>query len=179
MRTLCAFVMIVFAGCGPTVAPSSTADGGIVDCSSLKNVMPTSAQHLSSCSDSACGNTENLPTGGDHCSSVTACRSHSTEQLRCQWIHNMEHGHVALLFNCPSGCPEIVSELEALRGEAKKGSNGVARALVTPDSRITTKVAAAVWGWSWTGDSVDAAAIRCLITKQDLNAPEPGLSCAP
>lgn len=173
---LMAIVLVASTGCGKS---ATSADGGDQQCDSLKNVTPSSGQHLSSCSDTACGNGEDPPTGGDHCSSITTCRSHTTEQPRCQWLHNMEHGHVVLLHNCPSGCADDIAKLEALRGEAKKASNGVARALMTPDSRISKRFAAVIWGWSWSGDAVDEAAVRCLLTKQDQGAPEPGLGCAP
>ena len=30
------------------------------------------------------------------------------------WVHNLEHGAVAVLYNCPDGCPDIVQQLKDL-----------------------------------------------------------------
>ena len=36
-----------------------------------------------------------------------------------------------------------------------------------------------VWGWSYSSDEVDEAAIATVLSHQDEEAPEPHLSCAP
>jgi hypothetical protein len=95
------------------------------------------------------------------------------------WLHNLEHGHAVFLYNCPEGCPEVVATLDSLRQEAKTGSNGVIRAIVAPDSRIPTRVAALLWRRAWGADAPDANAIRCLLQHQDAEAPEPELACLP
>lgn len=140
----------------------------------------SAAQHRSSCTDACCGDGNNPPTSGGHCSSWLPCRVYTSEQLRCQWIHNLEHGHLVLLHNCPGGCPEIVSALEGIWQSRPVGANGVRRALVAPDSQIPGQVAAVVWGRSWVGDAVDQAAIDEVIALQDgPGTPEDGLICAP
>jgi hypothetical protein len=95
---------------------------------------------------------------------------------RCLWVHNLEHGHAVLAYNCPQGCPEVVSALRSIWQTARDSGN--TRVLVTPDATLPVKVAAIVWGWGWVGDSVDADAIRVLLTHQDQDAPEAGLECA-
>ena len=131
--------------------------------------------HVASCSDPTCGNGLNPPTAGPHCGSTLACRVFTAEQSRCTWVHNLEHGHAVLLYNCPSGCPEIVAGLQAIYD----ASPSPKRMIVAPDPNIPTAVAAVVWGWSWTGDTADATAIGCLLAHQDEEAPERGLGCAP
>lgn len=129
--------------------------------------------HLMTCGEAACGNGLNPPTGGPHCAQTAACRVHSTPQARCEWIHNLEHGHAVLAYHCPSGCPEVVTALQGLWAEAPSPK----RLLVTPDPSLKQRVAAVVWGWSWTGDDVDLEAIRCVLSMQDREAPERGLEC--
>ena len=52
--------------------------------------------------------------------------------------------------------------------------------MVTPDTLMPRKVAAMVWGWSWSGDTVDRAAIQCILAHQDnLETPERGAPCNP
>ena len=50
---------------------------------------------------------------------------------------------------------------------------------LTPDPRLTSKVAAMVWGYSWAGDTVDVAKLDAVQAMQDVEAPEPGLGCQP
>lgn len=139
---------------------------------------PGGANNHVACTD-ACGNSANPPTGGPHCGSLLSCRLYDNEQGRCVWLHNLEHGHAVLLYNCPEGCPEVTSQLEALREQAPRGSNGVPRALVVADLAMPQRVAAVVWGASWSGDAVNEDAIRCLLRLQDGEAPEANLACAP
>ena len=88
-------------------------------------------------------------------------------------------GWIVLVYNCPEGCPELVATLDSFRQEAKVGSNGVIRAIVAPDSRIPTRVAALLWRRSWGAEAPDANAIRCMMQHQDAEAPEPELACLP
>ncbi len=139
---------------------------------------PSSTNHIA-CTSTACGDGLNPPTSGPHCSSTLRCQVHDTEQSRCTWLHNLEHGHAVFLYNCPEGCPEIVAALESARQQAKVGSNGVIRALVAPDSRLPTRVAALLWRRAWVADTPDPEALRCLLSFQDDEAPEPELTCLP
>lgn len=158
------------SACGSSTTPDQPKDCSAV---ALNHVAGGATTHVASCDDpSACGNGQNPPTGGPHCSTPLNCRSFSSEQKVCSWVHNLEHGHAVLLYNCPDGCPDIVDGLNQLRLDRT-------RVLITPDSSLPTKVGAVVWGYSWTGDAFDANAINCLLTHQDEEAPEAGLSCSP
>ncbi len=134
-----------------------------------------SAKHVASCEDAACGNGSNPPLGGDHCSQTLSCRTYDSPQSRCKWIHNLEHGHAVLLYNCPEGCVDDVAKLAAVRD----ASTNKVRIIVTSDASLSARFAAIVWGWGWTGDAVDEAAISQVLAKQDVDAPEKGLGCAP
>jgi Protein of unknown function (DUF3105) len=171
-RALPVLVLSALLACGPS-DPDDCSRYGLT-----LSPEPATARHLT-CSSTACGDGLNPPTSGDHCGSTLPCRVHDTEQNRCVWLHNLEHGHAVFLYNCPEGCPDIVATLDSLRQEAKAGSNGVVRAIVAPDSRIPTRVAALLWRRSWGADALDANAIRCLMQHQDAEAPEPELACLP
>jgi hypothetical protein len=135
--------------------------------------------HVSTCSSTACGNALNPPNAGPHCQTTLACRSYTTEQPRCSWLHNLEHGHAVFLYNCPEGCPDVLATLDTLRQEVPVGANGVSRALIAPDPNLPSRVAALLWRRSWLSDSADPEALRCFLKLQDADAPEPGLSCLP
>jgi len=129
--------------------------------------------HLATCDDAGCGDGQEPPLGGPHCAIVSPCRVWTAPVPRCQWLHNLEHGHAVLAYNCPTGCPDVVAALTAFF------DGGRGRVLVTPDPKLTTRVAALVWGWGWAGDTADADAIRAVLAYQDVDAPEAGLGCPP
>lgn len=130
--------------------------------------------HVATCDDATiCGDGQEPPVGGPHCAAPLACRVYTAAQNRCEWVHNLEHGHMVLAYNCPSGCDDVVAALQAFYD----GLPAPKRALITPDPKLQTKVAAMVWGYAWTGDAVDAAKLQLVRDQQDLEAPEAGLGC--
>lgn len=138
------------------------------------------AIHVASCvDDNACGsNATNPPLGGNHCSVWLNCRKYDAPQPRCQWLHNLEHGHAVLLYNCPNGCPETVERLRA-HWDGLQTNPSRKRILLTPDPKLPRKVAAVVWGFGWMGDDYDEAAISEVLSHQDAEAPEAFLGCTP
>jgi Protein of unknown function (DUF3105) len=172
-RFLPALLLVPLLACGPSEAEP--------DCSQYEISLspPPATSSRVACASPQCGDGQNPPTSGDHCGVTLSCRVYDTEQNRCVWLHNLEHGHAVFLYNCPEGCPDVVATLEALRQEARIGSNGVIRAVVAPDSRIPLRVAALLWRRAWMGDSADPNALRCLLRHQDAEAPEPDLACSP
>jgi hypothetical protein len=94
------------------------------------------------------------------------------ELPRERWVHNLEHGGVVLLYNCPSGCEDVHQALIAIRNGRQPDQYNAVRILVTPDSVMPHKVAAVAWLWRWQGDTVDANAINCFINARYDRAPE-------
>jgi hypothetical protein len=173
------FRALVFAmlAAASLIACGSSGNKPAPECSgkTIINNVPTDAHHTATCEDASCGNGLNPPTGGPHCPTPAACTVFSQPVNECQWVHNLEHGHVVLLYNCPQGCPEIVDQLTAIRNEFSPSD----KVVLTPWPPLNSKVAAVVWGWSWSGDSVDHDAITCIFSHQGQDAPEPGGECGP
>lgn len=154
--------------CGPR--PSEVGTGGGV----ITHQLPPGGSHVASCS-AECGNQLNPPTGGSHCGEWLACRAYAEPQSRCSWIHNLEHGHAVLAYHCPEGCPEVVGALEAIWEKSRV--NGKSRMVLTPDPLLPRRVAAVVWGWSYSGDEVEETSIAAVLGHQDGEAPEPKMPC--
>jgi hypothetical protein len=91
---------------------------------------------------------------------------------RERWMHNLEHGGVVLLYNCPAGCDDVIAELTALRNGTTPDRFGLQRILIVPDSEMPARVAAVAWRWRWQGDSVDTTTMRCFIDARYDQAPE-------
>lgn len=159
-------VLVLIFGCGRK-SPNPPA--------SLLHRTGLATTHLPSCVDARCGDGENPPLGGAHCPQPLPCSVYDTEQPRCAWVHNLEHGHAVLAYNCPEGCADIVESLSAIR-EAKR-EQGQSRIVITPDPQLPGRVAAIVWGWGWVGNEVNADLFEEVLSHQDIDSPEAGLSC--
>lgn len=157
--------------CRPPAPEPERTDGG-----PISHIPILLNPHVTTCTE-ACGNDANPPTGGPHCDTWLACRKFDTAQQRCEWIHNLEHGHAVLAYNCPAGCPEIVSALAGI-WDSQQGSAVGRRILLTPDPQLPRRVAAVVWAWSYSGDEVDEGLIREVLSHQDKEAPEAYSDCA-
>ena len=74
------------------------------------------------------------------------------------WLHNLEHGAVAILYNCPTACPELEQQLKDLYAALPLGRNargGRARALILPYADMDHKIAVVAWGWILELDEFD------------------------
>lgn len=161
-------VAALTTGC---VKPPSTVDAGRLSHRTIND-----ARHVEGClNPSICGDNLEPPLGGNHCPSWLACRVYQTAQNRCEYLHNLEHGHAVLAYRCdePQGCPDVASALEAIWAAQPSPK----RVLVTPDPLLESRVAALVWEWGYASDTVDEGAIAEVLAKQDADAPEAGLPC--
>ena len=170
--------LVSLSACGSTEEPGATG------CERFDFPLSaqTDAHHTASCTSSACGSggdsaSENPPSSGVHCGSVARCGVYTEPISRCLYIHNLEHGHAVFLYNCPEGCPDEVAKLEAAAASVPAGANGVRRALVAQDPQLPNRVAALLWRRAYVTDSADPDALRCLLERQDDEAPEKGLAC--
>lgn len=65
------------------------------------------------------------------------------------WVHNLEHGVVVFLHNCPDGCDEEVDQLSEIANEERPFS------LVTAYSDLPARFAAVAWGYRLVTDCFD------------------------
>lgn len=91
------------------------------------------------------------PAGGDHAVCWTKFGVHKDEAPDERWVHNLEHGAVVFLHNCPDGCASELSRLGAL-------INGRTFALVMPYAALRTRFAAVAWGKRLLSECFDEAA---------------------
>ncbi len=90
---------------------------------------------------------------------------------RGNYLHNEEHGGIALLYNCPNGCPDVVAGLTAIGTALPQDpactAEGVnAKWLVTSDPYLPAgvQVAAAAWGWTFKATCLDADRLSAFVT---------------
>jgi hypothetical protein len=107
------------------------------------------------------------PSSGPHCNEwgSYAVYGEDAPLPACNFLHNLEHGAVVLLYNCPDGCADQVEALEQLIAAAPADPDCGAqkRLLLTPYAEMDATIAAVAWGFTWTADCLDEAARDSLL----------------
>jgi hypothetical protein len=107
----------------------------------------------------------NPPSSGPHCGNwgQYAIFGDAKPLPRCNYIHNLEHGAVVLLYKCDVACPDVVAALTAVRDTIIDAQCPSAkRVIITPDANIDTPIAATAWQNTWTSHCVNQSAMDSL-----------------
>lgn len=112
------------------------------------------------------------PTSGCHYSiagrAPVAPGAYVTEIPAEYWVHNLEHGYIVVLYNCPSGCPGDFQQLRDWLAKQKPDPGLVQFVQQNPGVKFTpyTKVLILPWhtmkpkfaavSWDWYDPAVDA-----------------------
>ena len=171
-------LVVLVTGCssGSTAVDPQPPDPMLTDAGACgvttRNVPSTSANHVSE--TVALKFASNPPCGGDHFSAWATWGVHDVVVPRGNWIHNLEHGGVALLYRCASraACPEVAARLEAFAQTLPADPMCVApvknRVVITPDPDLPegVQVAAASWGYMLVARCFDEALFRQFTTQR-------------
>lgn len=95
------------------------------------------------------------------------------------WVHNLEHGYVAVLYNCPSGCDADFQQLVAWRkrqppdpqGQTCQSPIGYPKIIVLPWT-MDTKFAVVSWDWYQGFATLDIGAIQKFYDNHNGHSPE-------
>jgi hypothetical protein len=89
------------------------------------------------------------PAGGPHNPCWASYGVHDDPVPAESWVHNLEHGAVVYLYNCPDGCDDDIAALsEFVR-------DGRPRALLTPYADMEHRFAVVSWGERLQTDVLD------------------------
>jgi hypothetical protein len=112
------------------------------------------------------------PTGGDHSRCWWDWGVWTEEVPEERWVHNMEHGGVIFLYNCPEGCEtEVATLVDAV------GSNE--RVIVTPYSKMDVRFAAVAWEYRILSQCLDVSQMVGFYNAHFAQGPEDVASMAP
>lgn len=101
------------------------------------------------------------PSSGPHCEAWGEYTKYGAARPlpACNFLHNLEHGAIVLLYNCPEGCPEITDALEDIVANPPTDPDCIKpRLVLTPYDEMDAKLAAVAWGFTWTSDCIDSSA---------------------
>jgi hypothetical protein len=103
--------------------------------------------------------TSQPPCSGLHCAAWGTYTTFDEQSPlpACNFIHNLEHGAIVFMYNCPAACPELVAALKEVMAMTAGdpdclASFGFNRLVLTPYSEMEATVAAAAWGYTWTSN---------------------------
>jgi hypothetical protein len=113
------------------------------------------------------------PVGGDHDPCWAAWGVYEAEIGDENWVHNMEHGAVVFLYNCPEGCESEVQEMSTFVEEHWGHS------LLSPYSLMESRFAVVAWGVRLVTECLDMDAMAQFYEIHVDHAPESTTSMPP
>jgi hypothetical protein len=152
-----------------TIACDDPASCGLVECEAEE----LSPDHVDPCSELSPHT--NPPTNGPHYTSWAQFGIYHEPFPRGFLLHGLEHGAVALLYNCTlvtragGSCDELVAELEAFYDAypADELCTSVPHRLyVVPDPLLDVPFAATAWYGHLKGECFDAERVREFVDDQ-------------
>ncbi|HUN23451.1 MAG TPA: DUF3105 domain-containing protein [Anaerolineales bacterium] len=113
------------------------------------------------------------PTSGTHYESSMPWGVYEETQLEGYWVHNLEHGGVVLLYNCPEGCPELKQDLEDFYSNAALNGCSENRVIVMPYSEgMKTPITLLAWRRRLDLEQYDRKKIEKFYVRYEENGPE-------
>jgi len=88
------------------------------------------------------------PTSGQHWGYTWANWKMYDQPVRPEeYVHNLEHGGIVLLYRCDNPCPDLVKALRELYTTFPHARNGKVKMVVSPDRKITSPIVILAWTW--------------------------------
>src|SRR6185437_15933397 len=104
----------------------------------------------------------NPPASGPHYPSPKDWGIYTTTIAPGYWVHNLEHGGVVVLYDCPTGCSQVVTELQQAYQTFPKDKYNEVKLLATPYSGLPngTQVMAVAWDFQKAYSSFDVQKLQ-------------------
>ena len=88
------------------------------------------------------------PASGPHYEQEAAWGFYEQPLPEGRWVHNLEHGGIVILYKCPSGCPDLVKQLQDFNSSAPKSVRwNEVKLVVTPYDKMEHQLAIVAWDW--------------------------------
>ncbi len=167
--------MTAFAfGCGGIATSAPSPDAGTADlpptagssCATTEQSQPNDGHgHTANDCDPVTYAT-NPPSSGTHYPDWTVYKTYATPVPWGFLVHDLEHGAVVIVYNCPDGCPAEVAQAQAFIDSLPPdpGCGGAPRKVVLPpDPTLDVRWAAAAWTWTLRAPCFDRSAFAAFV----------------
>ncbi|HZS32170.1 MAG TPA: DUF3105 domain-containing protein [Methylomirabilota bacterium] len=112
------------------------------------------------------------PTSGPHWPRPAEWGIYTTPVPEEQFVHNLEHGGIVILYRCPGGCPDLVRELDAIVRTLPPSKYGHRKVVLSPNDRIPSRIALLAWRRLEELDAVDREGIVRFVRAYQDRGPE-------
>jgi hypothetical protein len=190
----------------PDLAPLS-CDGGYLN-SDAANACPLGCGNVAAVTDegrlhipfcTAQHYVSNPPASGPHWPAPAFWGIYGWVLPEEWWVHNLEHGGIVLLYNCPTdagvgavplctdggsppitpsdkGCPNEILQMQQLYASHPPDNwydlFTEVKIVVTSDPLMPRRFAAVAWDWLWESDTFDVQQVQCFIDARYGRGPE-------
>ena len=90
------------------------------------------------------------------------------------WVHNLEHGYIVVLYNCPSGCDTQFQQLRAwYRTLPPDTGFQYAKVVILPYKEMTVPFACVSWDWYYPVPNFAISEVQKFWLNHRNQAPEP------
>ncbi len=166
-----ALPIIVLLASGPWLACDSAGQtSGGSSTLAVETYTAAPAVHVPVGTDIAYASTP--PCIGDHFPTWSAWGASSDPVEPGYFVHNLEHGGVVLLYDCPDGCADVVAALGAFAASVPDDDGGAFRYILSPYSGMSTRIAAVAWGVVYRADTVETADLDEFVAAHYRHGPE-------
>ena len=165
-------LFLALAACGGVDGPVTTAVGL---CDGEETIVP-GEPGIHVAPGTAITWSTNPPATGEHYFAWAQFDRTYTALERGFWLHDAEHGAIVLLYNCPSGCPDVIAALVGVT-QRMAIDHGCTlpirhRAIVAADPLLATPIGAVAWNVSYTASCVDPAFLDTFAADHYAHGPE-------
>jgi hypothetical protein len=113
------------------------------------------------------------PSSGEHYGRVLEWDIYREEIPPEYYVHNLEHGGIVVLYNCPTACPDTEDRLGQFFTEAPpEPIFGEVKIVIGANSRIESKVVALAWGYELDLPEADVRALLAFYSRHVNRGPE-------
>jgi hypothetical protein len=91
----------------------------------------------------------NPPSSGNHYPAPKPWGVYEQAIAPGYWVHNLEHGGIVVLYDCPQGCPEVVKVVQDGLKNFPKDKYGEVKLVSTPYSGLPNGAKTAAVAWQW------------------------------
>ncbi|MGH2459518.1 MAG: DUF3105 domain-containing protein [Chloroflexota bacterium] len=116
----------------------------------------------------------NPPASGPHYPSPKDWGIYTATVADGYWVHNLEHGGIVVLYDCPAGCSQVVAELQQADRTFPKDKYNEVKLLATPYSGLPNgvQVMAVAWDFQKAYSSFDLQKLQVFYNGHVDHGPE-------
>ncbi|MBV9119370.1 MAG: DUF3105 domain-containing protein [Chloroflexi bacterium] len=112
------------------------------------------------------------PNHGDHYDTPMPWGAYDSPVPEGRFVHDLEHGGIDVLYHCPTGCADVVTQLKNLMTTLPKEHFGEVKAVVTPYDKGTHLISLIAWDYELDLDAYDFNTIKAFYDEHVDKGPE-------